>query len=234
MDTKSELTIIIPTTDAEKSIPKLLTSLLLQDYPAISTTKLYLVDGGSTDGTRDVALSFSEWLDITVVRAGVENLRRNTGARLAASRYLLFLDADIEIHDPTLIRGTLQTAKRKGLHCATTNVSGIGLNPWIRLLFVGNNAMQKLSRLHRPFSSSMFMLFDRETFEALGRFDEKALVAEDYLLSRKVARAKFAVIPGRVATTNQRLQQLGHIGLIRLFLNRGVTSPQVRAARLSG
>ena len=45
------------------------------------------------------------------------------------------------------------------------------------------------------------MLFAREAFEALGGFDEKGLLAEEYMLSRKVPRTKFAVIPGRIGQT---------------------------------
>ena len=55
MTMKSELTIIIPAKNEAKLIPNLLSSLILQDYPAISSTKIYLADANSTDGTPEIA-----------------------------------------------------------------------------------------------------------------------------------------------------------------------------------
>jgi len=88
-----------------------------------------------------------------------------------------------------------------------------------RALYGGNNLMQQLSRLYRPFSTGMFMLFEKACFEALGGFNQRALYAEDYLLSQKVARNKFAIVRGSVLTTNRRFKKMGHFKLTRLFLN---------------
>jgi hypothetical protein len=79
--------------------------------------------------------------------------------------------------------------------------------------------MQRLSRLYKPFSTGMFMLFDRARFNELGGFHEQALYAEDYLLSQKVARGRFAIVPGKIVTTNRRFKRMGHFRLMRLFLN---------------
>ena len=42
----------------------------------------------------------------------------------------------------------------------------------------------------KPFATGMFMLFDREVFWELGGFNEKALFAEDYLLSKGVSTSR--------------------------------------------
>ena len=58
------------------------------------------------------------------------------------------------------------------------------------MMFRGNNAVQHVSpRLRKPFATGMFMLFEREKFNQLGGFDERALYAEDYLLSKQVVAA---------------------------------------------
>src|SRR6266566_1751796 len=41
---------------------------------------------------------------------------------------------------------------------------------------------------------------------------------EDYLLSKQVARSKFAIVRGGVYTTNRRFQKMGHFRVARLFL----------------
>lgn len=93
-----------------------------------------------------------------------------------------------------------------------------------RALYWGNNAFQRLSRLYKPFSTGMFMLFNRSRFEELGGFHEQVAYAEDYLLSQKVARHRFAVVSGAVQTTNRRFQKMGHFKLMRLFLKTALNT----------
>jgi len=196
-----------------------LDSLARQDYSLIRATKVYIADAGSTDGTPDLARSFADRLDVEVIPGGLPSVGRNAGARRAVSPYVLFIDADIELDDSTLVRRAVELMERRGLHCVTTNIrcpQGAKLD---RLLYEGNNVMQQLSRLYRPYSTGMFMLFDREQFVRLGGFHEQAQFAEDYLLSQKVARRRFGIVRGRVITTNRRFQKMGHFRLVRLFLN---------------
>lgn len=185
----------------------------------MSSTKVFLADAGSTDGTPEIARSYGEWLDLEVIPGGLPAVGRNNGARRARTAYVLFIDADIELADPTLVRRSVELMKKRGLHCLTTNIACPTGTFWDRALYAGNNLMQHLSRLYRPFSTGMFMLFEKARFDALGGFHEQALYAEDYLLSQKVARRRFGIVPGCVHTTNRRFQKMGHFKLTRLFLS---------------
>ena len=51
MNTKAELTIVIPAKNESRHLPILLTSLSRQDYPLLPHTKVFVADAGSTDGT---------------------------------------------------------------------------------------------------------------------------------------------------------------------------------------
>jgi len=62
------------------------------------------------------------------------------------------------------------------------------------------------------------MLFDRERFNELGGFDVRIHFAEDYHLSKQVARSRFGIVRGGVYTTNRRFQKMGHARVARLFL----------------
>src|SRR5205807_24967 len=219
MNAMSELTIVIPAKNEAKLIPHLLTALLLQDYEPMPTTKVYLADANSNDATPEIARSYRRWLDIEVIAGGLPSVGRNAGARLACTPYVLFIDADIELSDPTLVRRAVELMKRKNLHCVTTNIACPTGSAWDRILYSGNNLMQQLSRVYKPFSTGMFMLFDRARFHALGGFHEQALYAEDYLLSQKVAPRRFRIVSGCVLTTNRRFMKMGHFKLVRLFLN---------------
>ena len=187
-------------------------------------TKVYLADAGSTDGTPEIARCFTGRLAIEVIAGGLPATGRNNGARLAVTPYVLFIDADIELADRTLVRRALEEMRRRQLHCLTTNISCPRGSLLDRFLYGANNVMQRLSRLTRPFSTGMFMLFDRARFQELGGFHEGALFAEDYMLSKQVARGKFAIVRGSVLTTNRRFRKMGHFRIVRLFVRTALNT----------
>jgi glycosyltransferase involved in cell wall biosynthesis len=184
----------------------------------MSSTRVLVADANSTDGTAEVVRSFSDRLNVKVIRGGMPSVGRNQGAAQADTPYLLFLDADIELADRSLVRRCMELAQRKQLHCVTTNIV-CSEGSWIdKLFYAGNNIFQYLSYLHRPFATGMFMLFDRKKFWELGGFHEQILFAEDYRLSQQVERKSFAVVRGGVYTTNRRFKKMGHLCVGWLFL----------------
>ncbi len=215
---------MIPAKNEAELLPRLLDSIARQDAAGIRETTVYVADASSTDGTVELALNFRGRIDIRVIAGGLPSAGRNAGARLANTPYVLFLDADMELADPTLVRRALELMQRKRLHCLTTNI-------WCRegrfmdqTLYIANNIAQQFSRLLKPFSTGMFMLFDRKRFEELGGFHEQALYAEDYLLSKKVARRKFGIVRGKALTTNRRFRKMGHIKIMGMFFKTALNT----------
>lgn len=180
--------------------------------------KVFVADAGSTDGTQQLALSFADRLDIEVIPGGLPSVGRNAGARRATTPYVLFIDADMELKDPTLVRRAMELMERRKLHCVTTNIWCSSGTLRDHILYVGSNIAQYGSKIVRPFSTGMFMLFEKATFDHLGGFHEAALFAEDYLLTKKVANRKFAVLSGRIHTTNRRFRNMGHFKIVGMFL----------------
>jgi len=184
----------------------------------MSSTKVLVADANSTDGTPEIVRSFGDRLNVRVIRGGMPSVGRNQGAALADTPYILFLDADIELADRTLVRRCVERAQSKQLHCLTTNILCKD-GSWVdKLFYAGNDFFQYLSYLHRPFATGMFMLFDRKKFWELGGFHEQILFAEDYRLSQKVERKRFAIVRGGVYTTNRRFQRMGHLRVGWLFV----------------
>jgi glycosyltransferase involved in cell wall biosynthesis len=218
MNTASELTIVIPAKNEAKLIPRLLTSLLNQDYPKTPNTRVLVADANSADGTPEIVMSFRDRLKVSVIPGGLPSVGRNAGAALADTRYILFIDADVEPASPSLIRRAVELAQRRDLHCVTTNIICRDGGVIDKSLYFGNNLFQHLSRIHHPFSTGMFMLFEKRRFDELGGFHEQVHFAEDYLLSKQVARSKFAIVRGGVYTTNRRFQKTGHYRVAQLFL----------------
>lgn len=199
-------------------MPVLLESLCRQDYPLLPHTKVFVADAGSTDGTQDLALAFRGRLDIEVIPGGLPSVGRNAGARRTETPYVLFIDADMELKDPSLLRRTMDLAERRHLHCVTTNIWCSEGTLRDHVLYALNDIAQYGSILLRPFSTGMYMLFEKNAFERLGGFHEDALYAEDYMLSKKVRNWRFGVVRGRIHTTNRRFCNMGHLKIVSMFL----------------
>ena len=182
------------------------------------STRVLVADANSTDGTPEIVMSFRDRLNVSVIRGGMPSVGRNQGAAQADTPYILFLDADVELADRTLIRRCVEKAQAKQLHCVTTNIV-CNQGGWLdKAIYVGNDFFQYLSYLHRPFATGMFMFFDRKKFWELGGFHEQILFAEDYCLSQQVERKRFSIVRGGVYTTNRRFQRMGHLRVGWLFL----------------
>src|ERR1700729_2259269 len=162
MNTTSQLTIVIPAKNEAKLIPRLLTSLTNQDYSKMSSTRVLVADASSTDGTPEVVRGFRDRLNVSVIHGGVPSAGGNHGAAEADTPYVLFLDADIELADRSLVRRCVELAEAQELHCVTTNIL-CAEGSWLdKAFYAGNDLFQYLSYLHRPFATGMFMLFERK------------------------------------------------------------------------
>ena len=69
------------------------------------------------------------------------------------------------------------------------------------------------------------MLMRTNKFNELGGFDEDVLVAEDYLLSKKIKPSKFKILNKKIYTPPRRFDNKGIFYMTKLmlgsFLNRG-------------
>jgi glycosyltransferase involved in cell wall biosynthesis len=224
VNTQAELTIVIPAKNESRNLPSLLTSLSKQDYPLLPVTRVYVADANSTDDTIEVALSFHQRLRIGIIPGGLPSVGRNAGAVIATTPYVLFIDADIELPDDTLLRRAMEKMKARKLHCLTTAIRCSNGRTLDHALYAGNNLVQRVSSWTKPFSTGMFMLFEKKRFDELGGFDERALYAEDYLLSKQVSPRRFGLVRGHVLTTNRRFQKMGHWRIARMFMKTALNS----------
>ena len=72
-----ELAIVIPAKNEEDMIGNLLSSLCIQNYSRMRATPIFIADADSTDATIQVANSFSDRLDIRIVKGGSPSEGRN-------------------------------------------------------------------------------------------------------------------------------------------------------------
>ncbi len=178
---------------------------------------MFVADANSTDGTPEIARSYADRFDIEVIPGGLPAVGRNAGAARAQSRFLLFVDADVVLKDRRLLSRAVAAMKRRRLQCLTTNIWCSSRNPVDRLIYAGNNLIQYFATWTKPFATGMFMMFERQRFGQLGGFNERALYAEDYLLSKQVPVMRFGIVTGGVLTSNRRFQKMGRFRIIFMF-----------------
>lgn len=215
-----ELTIVIPTKNEAGYVGTLLASIRNQDYPLVRTTKIYVADAGSTDGTQDVVRSFAGNLMVEIIPGGPTPKARNNGARMAATTYVLFVDADMEMRDTALLRKAVSLIKRRRFHLVTVFIKCNERGGFLdRLLYFLNNVAEVVSKFFSPMATGMFMLFDKQWFDKLGGFNERVTYAEDYFLSKQVEPLRFGVLWRFILATNRRFAAMGHRKIFGLFID---------------
>lgn len=97
--------VVIPCYNSESTIHYVLNSLrhqIFQDFEVI------VVDDHSSDSTLDVCLTFTSFLNISIVSldspSGGPAIPRNTGIQISKGRYICFLDSDDTFHPRKLER----------------------------------------------------------------------------------------------------------------------------------
>lgn len=208
-----DLTIIIPCKNEEKYIGNLLKSLSLQE--GISNITIIIADAGSTDNTIQIIESFSN-LNIKIIKGGLPAIGRNRGAELANTKYLLFIDADVEIYQGDLIAKSVSKMDKFDLYLLTGKLNSKNLVA--KIFYLITNLLIVLSKLDRPFSVGSFMMMRRDVFNFVGKFPEDVLHCEDYLLSKEIDSRRFGIIDGYFWMDNRRFKKMGYFGMVKYII----------------
>jgi rSAM/selenodomain-associated transferase 2 len=192
------LSVVIPVRNEAQALPYLLGDLA--DLRAAGA-ELILVDGGSTDGTCELALGlFDQLLRTAPGRA----LQMNAGAAVARGEYLWFVHADTRVSVESLesLQGALKERTLWGRF--DVRLSGPGL----ALQVIG--AMINLrSRLSGIASGDQGIFVARQRFEALGGYAPIPLMEDLQLCRRLKALARPRCLRPPLSTSSRRWERHG-------------------------
>lgn len=198
---KPRATIIIPCYNEAETIEGLLDALRRQSFP-IGEMQVVVMDGGSTDGTRDRLDRFAS--DHPDVRLEVhENPARtipaalNLGIKVAEAETIIRLDAH-SLPRPDYVQRCLDALSQTG----AANVGGAweirpGKDGWIgrsiavaaaHLLGAGD-ARYRIQGKRGWVETVPFGAYRAEWFERAGLYDERLLTNEDYELNARILKA---------------------------------------------
>ncbi len=198
MKLRSEIiSIIIPVLNEARILSSTLANTQLG-----TDVEVIVVDGGSEDGTAELAQSLGvKVLSATGGRAG----QMNAGALAATGDIVLFLHADtrLPIGFDALVRQALKQPKAvAGAFALQIDASLLGL----RLIETGVN--WRSHWLQMPYGDQAIFL-KTEVFDHIGGFP-KLPIMEDFELMRRLKRfGRIVIIPVPVLTAGRRWQKLG-------------------------
>ncbi|MCX7881191.1 MAG: glycosyltransferase [Patescibacteria group bacterium] len=217
---KPFFSIIIPTLNEEKYLPKLIKSLKNQKEKSF---EVIVVDGGSIDKTEKIVYQFKKSLKISFFKKKKKNVsyQRNFGAKKAKGKYLIFLDADSEVSLSFCKNLKRNIERKKGLFFIPYLLPDFQHREY-KVFFRFINLLIEFSQnFKKPFSAGGAMIIEKNFFHILGGFNENLFISEDHNLVWKAyqwgVRAKF-LKDVKVKFSLRRLRKEGSLKLFYKYL----------------
>ncbi len=206
----SLFTVVIPTLNEEKLIAQVLSNI----RAVLPCSKVIISDGGSKDKTIPISRKYA---DVVLSRHGdTIGIARNAAARLAKTKFVLFVDSDT-FPTKQFVEATLSSFADPRVVCASATVLPTHLNWFDEAFFYGLNFIVYLSvKINRPTIAGSCVAYKTNAFRRIGGFDETTASAEDFALSikartiGKIAYFRSIIVP----TSRRRIKDLGLFGLM--------------------
>jgi len=219
-DLKNKITIVVPCKNEENYIAHLLMHLRQQD---IGKTRIIIADC-STDNTREVIQVMKGELNVEVIEGGTVSFAKNSGAKLATTPYILFIDSDVRFFSDTVINDCVNEMEKNNLDLIGLNIKCYDGDKRAQIAFMIFNAINGIMKYWSPFAVGAFMLTRTDKFWEYGGFAEKYVTSEDFFLSQEYDVKKFKLVNHYFGQDNRRFKKMGYFGmawyLIKNFWNR--------------
>ena len=191
------LSIIIPTLNEEKYLPKLLESIKRQSY---KDYEIIVADANSKDKTREVARKYG----CKIVKGGSPAVGRNNGAKIAKGDILLFLDADI-IFGKNFLKNAINELKKEKLDVVGCYIKPLGNNFIDKIFFVIFNFWIAGTQFFYPNASGGGIFCKKWLYNKVSGFDETIKLSEDMDYVKRCSKfGKFRILKGAMAYVSMR------------------------------
>jgi len=228
MNNKPFFSVIIPTLNEEKFLPRLLSNLSAQidkDFEVL------VVDAESSDNTIHLAQKFDSQLpsfqtinfQVPEVSHPVTNVssQRNLGAQKSSAEYLVFLDADVQIPSNFLSQIHHFLLENPNVKFASTWIIPDSNNQADKAMATVVNFVLELSRtIDKPMIPGFNIIIKKDTFQKIGGFNEKVKLAEDHDLAQRLHKKNISptfLKSPKLTASFRRLRREGTLTIMRKY-----------------
>ena len=207
------ISIIIPTLNEEKYLPKLLDSIKKQSF---KNYEIIVADFNSKDKTRRIAKEYK----CKIVNGGKPSVARNNGAKIAKGGILLFIDADCIIGKSFLETATSEI-KSRNLDAAGCYIRPLSTNISDNTIFALFNFWIGISQFLYPNAASGIFC-KKDLHQKINGYDESIKLSEDMDYAKRTGKyGKFRILStAKIYTSVRRFDEEGRLRLIlKLFLS---------------
>ncbi len=181
------ISIIINTKNEQQNLPRLLKSILKS---SVLPEEIIIVDNFSTDKTVSEATKLIKHakfnIPYSIVNLGPErSTQKNQGAAKAKGKYLLFLDADMEL--PHKLLHELEKLAEINSDAVIIPEQAIGHDFWGKSIALERNCYQGDPLIESP------RLIKKTVFKKLDGFDENLIAGEDWDLCLRLQNDKASI-----------------------------------------
>lgn len=212
---RDKLTIVIPSKNEGRTLYDCIYNISKQNN--IAGTSVIIADVSNTYDSlfyiRDLQRDFKYSLNIEVIQGGYPAYGRLNGSMLVKTPYMLFLDADIFLTNPSILTECLKNEK----DLVTVPFYTDYPYRWVFRMF---DLFQYLSlSLGTPFAVGGFQLWNTMSYWKVGGYNHEELFAEDYSISQKVHKDNFKIqrIKGTY-TSPRRFKNKGILWMFKIMI----------------
>jgi len=181
------ISIIIPTYNEEKYLPKLLNCIEKQSS---KNYELIVADANSKDRTTQIAKRHG----CKVVNGGMPAVGRNNGAKSAKGDILLFLDADVQF-DKDFLKNAVNEMQKRKLDVAGCYIKPLGSNVIDKIFFGIFNLWIAITQSFYPNASGGGIFCRRNVHKKADGFDETIKLSEDMDYAKRCNKlGKFGIL----------------------------------------
>ncbi len=197
------ISVIIPTLNEEQELSQTLVQL-----SGVEKLEIIVVDGGSDDGTVEMAITHGAQILSSPKGRGVQ---LNRGVKASSGKILLFLHADTRLPDKfaDLIHKTLN---RENYSAGAFSLQID--SPRMSLAIIAYCANMRSKFLQMPYGDQGIFI-SRNMYDRIGGFEESEIM-EDFIFVRNIKKYGRIYILDEAAVTSDRRWQ--NIGVIRTTL----------------
>ena len=185
--------IIIPTLNEEKLLPKLLDQLNDQKLREKYNLEIIISDGGSVDRTLEIAVEASDIVQVHT-KSEKQNIAagRNSGAKYASGEVLIFINGDVIIknifHFFDHIQKRFVSSKFLAMTCKVKVFPGEEIYSDKIFHFLYNKYFKLLNTFGLGMGRGECQIIRREVFREVGGYNEELAAGEDFDLFMRIRK----------------------------------------------